>query len=186
MRKIGNQTTEKLLNILQLQMTFLVSIVMTSLFIMFVAFPVQVSGSSMNPTLHDKDFGFSNILSKNLNGIDRYDVVIVKVEDEYWVKRVIGLPNDKVSCSNNQIYINDQAIEEFYLDNEYVLSEIEEHGVFTSDFKEITLKDDEVFLLGDNRVHSLDSRIVGPFKISAIKAKDMLIFWPLSHGKVVK
>ena len=53
MRKIGNQTTEKLLNILQFQTTILMSIVISALVVSFVAFPIQVSGNSMEPTLHD-------------------------------------------------------------------------------------------------------------------------------------
>ena len=186
MKKIGNQTTEKLLDILQFQVTFLFSILFASLFITFVACPVQVNGSSMDPTLHDRDFGISNILFKNIEGIDRFDIVIVKVNNEYWVKRVIGLPNDTISCESNQVYVNGEPINEYYLDDEYILNEIKDHGVFNSDFNEIVINDDELFLMGDNRVHSLDSRHVGPFKLSAIKSKDILIFWPLSHGGVVK
>ena len=186
MKKIGNQTTKKLLDILQLQATILLSIIFTILFTTFIAFPVKVNGSSMEPTLHDKDFGISNILFKNINGIERYDIVIVKADNEYWVKRVIGLPGDRVSCEDNQIYVNNEAINESYLNVEYVSNEIETHGVFTNDFNEIVLKDDEVFLMGDNRVHSLDSRLIGPFKLSSIKSKDIFIFWPLNHGGVVK
>ena len=186
MKKIGNQTTKKLLDILQFQATILLSIAFTILFTTFIAFPVQVNGSSMDPTLHDKDFGISNILFKNLDGIERYDIVIVKAVDEYWVKRVIGLPGDRISCKDNQIYINSEPIDEYYLDIEYVTNEIKAHGVFTNDFDEIVLNNDEVFLMGDNRVHSLDSRLIGPFKLSSIKSKDIFIFWPLNHGGVVK
>ena len=186
MRKIGNKTTENLISILKFQISLLISIGLAGLIITFVAFPVQVSGTSMSPTLHDKDFGISSIWTKNTEGIERFDIVIVRVEDEYWVKRVIGLPGETISCKDNQVYVNSEPIDETYLDEEYIQEEINEHGAFTHDFIEITLGDDEVFLMGDNRVHSLDSRIVGPFKISDIKAKDMVIFWPLSHGKVVE
>lgn len=186
MRKIGNQTTEKLLDILKLQVSFLFSILFAVLFITFIAFPVQVSGSSMEPTLKDKDFGISNILSKNIEGIDRFDIVIVDAGDEYWVKRVIGLPGDRIYCKNNQVFVNGELIEENYLDEGYILNEIKNHGVFTADFDEVILEDDELFLMGDNRVHSLDSRHIGPFKISAIKAKDILVFWPFANGGIIK
>ena len=79
-----------------------------------------------------------------------------------------------------------RTIDEYYLDIEYVTNEIKAHGVFTNDFDEIVLNNDEVFLMGDNRVHSLDSRLIGPFKLSSIKSKDIFIFWPLNHGGVVK
>ncbi|MGN1343199.1 MAG: S26 family signal peptidase, partial [Traorella sp.] len=75
---------------------------------------------------------------------------------------------------------------ENYIDEDYINDEIDEHGYFTKDFSEVVLGKDEVFLLGDNRVHSLDSRIVGPFKLSQIKAKEVIIIWPLNHGRVVK
>lgn len=186
MRKIGNKTTSKLLNILQMQTVFLVSLAVMLLIVNFIAYPIQIDGKSMNPTLHDKDFGFSSILSLKTQELERFDVVIVKVNDEYWVKRVMALPGEKISCQDNQVYINGEAIQEDFLDKEYVQQEIEEHGYFTKDFSEVVLKDNEVFLMGDNRVHSLDSRIVGPFDTNQLLAKDILILWPFNHGKVVK
>ena len=186
MRKIGNKTTTKLLNILQMQVTFLVCLAVMLFVVNFIAYPIQIEGKSMDPTLHDQDFGFSSILSLKTQGVERFDVVIVKVDNEYWVKRVIALPKETISCKDNQIYINGEPIQEDFLDEEYVRQEIEEHGFFTKDFSEITLKDNEVFLMGDNRVHSLDSRIVGPFDISQLIAKDIFILWPFNHGKVVK
>ena len=76
--------------------------------------------------------------------------------------------------------------DEYFIDEIYMNEEIKEHGYFNSDFSEIVLENDQVFLMGDNRVHSLDSRVVGPFKISSIKAKEILILWPFENGKVVK
>ncbi|WP_071442462.1 signal peptidase I [Traorella massiliensis] len=186
MRKIGNKTTTKLLNILQMQVTFLACLAVMLLIVNFVAYPIQIDGKSMDPTLHDKDFGFSSILSLKTQKLERFDVVIVKVDDEYWVKRVMALPGETISCKDNHIYINGELIEEDFLDQEYVQQEIEEHGFFTKDFNEVKLNDNEVFLMGDNRVHSLDSRIVGPFDTSQLIAKDIYILWPFNHGKVVK
>ena len=186
MRKIGNKTTEKLLNILELQVTFLVSLLIMTLIVHFVALPIQIDGDSMQPTLYNKDFGISNIWAKNNEELEYGDVVIVKVNDELWVKRVIGLPNDTVSCKENLVYVNNEVINEDYLDQSHVNQEITEHGYFTHDFDEITLRDDEVYLMGDNRIHSLDSRIIGPFKLSQVMAKDVYIIWPMNHWKVVK
>lgn len=186
MRKIGNKTTETLLNILELQVTFLVSLLIMVLVVHFIALPIQIDGDSMKPTLYNEDFGISSIWAKNHEQLEYGDVVIVKVNDELWVKRVIGLPNDTVSCKENQVYVNGGIIKEDYLDQSYVKQEIAEHGYFTQDFDEITLRDDEVYLMGDNRIHSLDSRIIGPFKLSQVMAKDVYIIWPMNHGKVVK
>lgn len=186
MRKIGNKTTEKLLNILELQVTFLVSLLVMAMIVHFVVLPIQIDGDSMKPTLYDKDFGLSSIWAKNNEDIERGDVVIVKVDDEYWVKRVIGLPNETISCKDNQIYVNGNAIDESYLDETYVNQIVDEHGYFTQDFNEVKLDNDEVYLMGDNRILSLDSRIVGPFKLTQIMAKNIYILWPFNHGKVVE
>ncbi len=186
MRKIGNQLTARLLHILQVEITFLVSLILMALIVNYIAFPIQVDGKSMDPTLHDKDFGFASVISLHTEELERFDVVIVKVDQEYWVKRIIALPNETIRCENNEIYVNGKLIDQTFLDQTYVLDEIKEHHVFTGDFDEIQLKDDEVFLMGDNRVHSLDSRIMGPFKLEQIHAKDLYIVWPFNHWRVVK
>lgn len=186
MRKIGNEMTKKLLDILQMQVTFLISLGLMFLLVNYILYPIQIDGQSMNPTLHHQDFGFASILSLKTQKLERFDVVIVKVDDEYWVKRVMAFPNETIYCKDNQIYINDEPIKEYFLDENYVEEEIDEHGAFTKDFDKVTVGKEEVFLMGDNRIHSLDSRIVGSFKLDQLLAKDIYILWPFSHGKVVK
>lgn len=186
MRKIGNKTTEKLLGILELQATFLITMLIMLIVVNFIAFPIQVEGDSMYPSLNDRELGLSNIWSLKHTDLERFDVVIVKVNDEYWVKRVMALPNETIYCKDNEVYVNNQKIEQDFLDASYVEKEIKEHGYFTQDFDEITLKDDEVYLMGDNRIHSLDSRIVGPFQLSQLIAKNVYIIWPFGDGKVVE
>lgn len=186
MKKIGNQTTARLMDILQFQVTFLICLIVMWLCVTFIFYPVRVDGLSMYPTLHDNDFGFSSILRLNTQQLKRFDTVIVEADNhEFWVKRVIGLPNETIECKNNQIYINGLSIDETYLDEAYVQQEIEEHGFFTHDFEKRTIGSDEVFLLGDNRVHSLDSRVKGPFKIDELRAKGLMILYPFEHGKVI-
>lgn len=145
----------------------------------FVVRPVQVSGDSMYPTLKDKSFGVSDVLGYNLNGIERFDVAIIYLpeKDEYLVKRVIGLPGETVSYSNGQLYINNEPVEEPFLDQSYV----ESYGdYFMSDVAPITLGEDEYYCLGDNRPASSDSRYYGPFKKENIRSKGIFIFWPFS------
>ena len=78
----------------------------------FIARPVFVQGSSMYPTLQDGEFGFTNLLGLSLEGVNRGDIVIVEEGDEYWVKRVIGLPNETIECRDNVVYINGEALDE--------------------------------------------------------------------------
>ena len=142
---------------------------------------IGVDGSSMYPTLQDGEFGFTNLLGLSLEGVNRGDIVIVEEGDEYWVKRVIGLPNETIECRDNVVYINGEALDEPYLDSDYVHDIENNQGYFTSDFEAIELGSDEYFVMGDNRVVSADSRVVGPFSRSQIVGKGVLVLMPLDQ-----
>ena len=186
---------------------FVVSAIVILLFVNFVAHPVRVDGKSMYPTLKDGEFGFTNVGGVLLNGVERGDIVVVTMEEDgqktHWVKRVIGLPGETVSCVNDVIYINGKALDETqYIEPDYRQSFVDEYHYFNKvansntednkrnynpdvddnvvDFKEVTLGDDEYFVMGDNRPYSKDSRYVGPVKKSQLFAKNMLVLLPFS------
>ena len=145
----------------------------------FVVKPIKVNGSSMYPTLKDQSLGFANILSYQLFGVDRFDVVIVYVEalDEYLVKRVIALPNEVVEMKDDKLYVDGVLIDQSFLNQDY-LKEVHQ---FTTSFGPLKVGDNEVFLLGDNRPYSSDSRVFGAFKLEDVIAKDTYIFYPLNE-----
>ena len=174
---------------------FVVSAIVILLFVNFVAHPVRVDGRSMYPTLKDGEFGFTNVGGVLLNGVERGDIVVVTMEEKgqktHWVKRVIGLPGDTVSCVNDVVYINGKVLDETkYIDPDYRQSLVDKFGYFNKvpnadntnveDFEEVKLKDDEYYVMGDNRPYSKDSRYVGPVKKSQIFAKKMLVLLPIS------
>ena len=174
---------------------FVVSAIVILLFVNFVAHPVRVDGRSMYPTLKDGEFGFTNVGGVLLNGVERGDIVVVTMEEEgqktHWVKRVIGLPGDTVSCVNDVVYINGKVLDETkYIDPDYRQSLVDKFGYFNKvpdadntnvvDFEEVKLKYDEYYVMGDNRPYSKDSRYVGPVKKSQIFAKKMLVLLPIS------
>ena len=174
---------------------FVVSAIVILLFVNFVAHPVRVDGRSMYPTLKDGEFGFTNVGGVLLNGVERGDIVVVTMKEEgqktHWVKRVIGLPGDTVSCVNDVVYINGKVLDENkYIDPDYRQSLVDKFGYFNKvpnadntnveDFEEVKLKDDEYYVMGDNRPYSKDSRYVGPVKKSQLFAKKMLVLLPIS------
>lgn len=174
---------------------FVVSAIVILLFVNFVAHPVRVDGRSMYPTLKDGEFGFTNVGGVLLNGVERGDIVVVTMEEEgqktHWVKRVIGLPGDTVSCVNDVVYINGKVLDETkYIAPDYRQSLVDKFGYFNKvpnadntnveDFEEVKLGDDECYVMGDNRPYSKDSRYVGPVKKSQIFAKKMLVLLPIS------
>jgi signal peptidase I len=132
----------------------------------FIITPVRVDGDSMKKNLNDGDI----LLLYKLGSIKRNDIVVINYEedDEIIIKRVIGLPNETVEIKNNTIYINGEKI-----DNSYAYGE-------TSDYSKITLGSDEYFVLGDNRLISKDSRIIGPVKKDAIKGKAIIRIFPFT------
>lgn len=205
-----NEDDERTLleDILDFVKVFVISAIVILLFVNFVAHPVRVDGKSMYPTLKDGEFGFTNVGGVLLNGVERGDIVVVTMEEEgqktHWVKRVIGLPGETVSCVNDVIYINGKVLDETkYIDPDYRQSFVDEYHFFNKvensdlgdnkrnynpdfkyksaiDFKETKLGDDEYFVMGDNRPFSKDSRYVGPVKKSQIFAKKMLVLLPIS------
>ena len=174
---------------------FVVSAIVILLCVNFVAHPVRVDGRSMYQTLKDGEFGFTNVGGVLLNGVERGDIVVVTMKEEgqktHWVKRVIGLPGDTVSCVNDVVYINGKVLDETkYIAPDYRQSLVDKFGYFNKvpnadntnveDFEEVKLKDDEYYVMGDNRPYSKDSRYVGPVKKSQIFAKKMLVLLPIS------
>ena len=174
---------------------FVVSAIVILLFVNFVAHPVRVDGRSMYPTLKDGEFGFTNVGGVLLNGVKRGDIVVVTMEEKgqktHWVKRVIGMPGDTISCVNDIVFINGKVLDETqYIDPDYRQSCVDKFGYFNKvpnadntdvqDFEEVKLGDDEYYVMGDNRPYSKDSRYVGPVKKSQLFAKNMLVLLPVS------
>jgi signal peptidase I len=151
----------------------------------YVVYPVHVDGTSMYPTLHNSDYGFSNLITYRSEGVQRFDVVIIYYPpiDEYLIKRIIALPGETIQFKDDVLYINGSPVEEPYLDTLYANQFRATGEPYTGDFGPILVKEGEVFAMGDNRLPggSTDSRFFGPQKLEHIKSKDIYIFWPLNH-----
>ena len=139
----------------------------------YIATPIRVNGASMDTTLKNGETMLLNKLGMKVNGIKRWDIVVIKLEDSYLIKRIIGLPGEKIKYIDGKLYINDQVMAD-----KYSLTE-------TGDFEEVSVAQDEYFVMGDNRYISQDSRILGAIKESYIKGKTNLVLFPLDRfGKV--
>lgn len=123
----------------------------------------KVDGRSMYPTLGDKSVIWVNCWYHRINGLSRGDMVVLKDNDGFYVvKRVIALPGETIRLDNGVVLINEHPLMEHYLPR----------NVFTSSSKmeerPLKLKEDEYFIMGDNRLTSIDSREYGPVKLSSI------------------
>lgn len=142
-------------------------------------FPVyEIEGASMDYTLADGQ----KAGGMNYSDIDRFDIVIIDVPElnKYYVKRVIGMPGDKIEYKDDKLYINDQFIEEPYLDAKKT-----EWPIFTTDFVIEQVPDNEYFVLGDNRRNSKDSRDMGSIPENQILSELFVIYSPLDEFKIL-
>ena len=139
----------------------------------FIVTPIIVQGESMVPTLKG---GEVMVLKKYDTNYNRFDIVVVNksVEGDNLIKRVIALPGETIRYRNNILYINDKVLED-----EYAYGD-------TGNFQEITLGEDEYFLMGDNRAISLDSRALGIIKKQEIEGTVGIVLFPFSKFGGVK
>lgn len=123
-----------------------------------------VSGNSMSDTVNDGGIVLTN---KMISNYERFDIVLAEVKmansdiEQIAIKRVIGLPNDSIIIKNGTIYVNGIEIEKYNFPTE-------DGGLFS---ETVTLKDDEYFLVGDNRQNSYDSRFYGGITKDKIQGK---------------
>lgn len=138
-------------------------------------------GSSMSPTLNTDDttYDVGYYLYIQYAKIERFDIVnAIDLDGVEVTKRIIGLPGETLKIENEILYINGEPVEQDFLNNEYANSYREANKVFDRDVPEITLGEDEYFIMGDNRPLSLDSRKLGPIKYDDIISKLIVIWEP--------
>lgn len=130
----------------------------------------------MYPTLKDGDLLLQERVSYMFHAPNRFDIVVFNSGDEdnpYYIKRVIGLPGERIRISEEgEVYINGKLLEENFWGGP-----LNDPGDAEN---EITLGDDEIFVIGDNCMKSLDSRYIGPIKLSDVERHCYFRIWPLS------
>ncbi len=159
-----------------------------SLFIvvyLFIMQPNQVKGRSMEPTFVDKDYIFTSKITYQFRQLERGDVIVFKSPknpDVEFIKRIIGLPGDKVRVDGGVVYVNGMALEETYTStNETPLWE----NGFIHDGVQVTIPQGQIFVMGDNRPMSSDSRDFGPVDINSIIGQVFYRYYPLQKTGVI-
>jgi len=167
---------------------FVQSIVMAlSVFVLlylFVAQPNEVKGNSMLPNFVNGEFLLTDKLSYNFSDPKRGDVVVFKAppsepcaEDQCeYIKRVIGIPGDRVMVKSGKVFLNGQELNQFFLPSDFV----SDPGSFNIEGIEKTVPKGQYLCFGDNRSHSRDGREFGPINRDLIVGKAFFKYWPLS------
>ncbi|XMB67375.1 signal peptidase I [Mycoplasmatota bacterium zrk1] len=157
---------------------FLVFYAVTS----FVAYPAKVNGSSMEPNYYTGDIIFVQHLALNP---DRFDVVFVKVStehyyevthDDYYLKRIIGLPGERVDYVSNNLYINSSLVESDFVTTEtknFIFEEVCKIKNKDELCNDNIIPNDYYLVLGDNRLGSKDSRAIGLVRREDIMGKSI-------------
>lgn len=189
-----NKNTKKASKDLFLEyMPYLIIIFFVVIIRLFVATPVNVKGSSMSPTLQNGDTMILYKLTKNIRGIKRFDIVVIKTDSGDLIKRVIGLPGDKIKYEvkyvneekTGVLTVNGEVVEEKFLTTSKKIGTCETNWTICSE--EITVPEGEYFVMGDNRGDSKDSRMIGTIPFKDVKGTTELILFPFNRfGKVKK
>lgn len=147
---------------------YIVILVVVVLIRTFIVTPIIVDGDSMSPTLTDGEM----MLLNKLGSIERNDIVVINNEEGYIIKRVIALPGESIECRDGVIYINDEKYDDNFASK-------------TDDFVKQFLNDDEYFVMGDNRLVSMDSRIFGAVTKEEILGTTNFVIYPFNKfGKI--
>lgn len=147
---------------------------------------VKVEGDSMKPTFESGD----RLILNKVSSIEHFDIVVFEApdvqsdEEVQYIKRVIGMPGDKIEMHEDHLYINDEEVEEEYLPAD-VIETLPYY--YTNDFELVTLLGEEevpegtYFVLGDNRLNSKDSRSFGFIDQESVLGKISLRYWPVAN-----
>ncbi|TMD98916.1 MAG: signal peptidase I [Chloroflexi bacterium] len=148
--------------------------------ISFAVQAVHVEGISMFATLDDQDYLIANKIDYRLHAPQRGDIIILRPPTNNstdFIKRIIGLPGERILIRSGVVYINGHRLHEPYLPEEWVNDANWPDNSSTGRL----LGPDEYFVMGDNRNRSQDSRFFGPISRDRIDGKAWFRIWPLDH-----
>ena len=155
----------------------------------FLFTPIVVDGESMMPTLEHGDRMIVNKIGYDIGQPDRFDIIVFHApEEKDYIKRIIGLPGDHIAYENDQLYINGEPVDEPYLDEfkKGVTGSLTEDFTLEEKINASTVPEGTLFVMGDNRQASKDSRIIGVVPMEEVVGSTSLVFWPFAEAGIVK
>jgi signal peptidase I len=141
----------------------------------FLFAPYEVNGTSMYPTLDGNELLIVNKFIYDVSSPRYGDIVVFHTEEERdFIKRVIGVPGDKIEVKNGHVYRNNKQLNESYIAEEMI-----------GDFNAVVVPKGHLFVLGDNRNNSKDSRIIGAVDDSAIVGRADIVVMPFKEFRLL-
>ena len=154
--------------------TILPALLIALLINVFVGQATRVEGQSMEPNLHSEQRLVVEKLSYRFHGPQRFDIVVLKMPsqgEELLIKRVIGLPGETVEIQDGQVYVDGILLEEPFTDQ----------STHPGRNGQVTVPPLHIYVMGDNRDRSNDSRSFGPVPIDNVVGRAWLSYWPLEQ-----
>lgn len=148
----------------------------------FIMQPFLVQGASMEPTLTNSEYLIVEKVAYKFRQPDRGEIVVFRAPvnwTENYIKRVIALPGETIKIEDNKIFINNKVLEESYIESGGVSFDNPDYSL------ELTLGEDEYFVIGDNRNHSSDSRSWGPLPRQNIIGRAFIAIFPLDFFGII-
>ena len=178
--------TEKKNEVFEWTKALALAVVITFFVRSFLFTPVLVEGASMNTALEDRE----RVIVSKIGDTDRFDIIVFhRDEQQDYIKRVIGLPGDRIEYKEDTLYVNGVPVEEPYLDEQ----KEKLHGDLTKSFTleetavgQATVPEGHLFVMGDNRRDSTDSRHIGAIPIEEIVGTANVVFYPLTNIRIIE
>ena len=181
------------MNVLKSVIKFVMEILETIVFIgslfivvyLFIMQPNQVKGASMEPTFQSGDYIFTSKITYKFRPIKRGDVVVFKSPknpDIDYIKRIIALPGDTLLVDNGIVYVNNNQVNENYISEQTNLW----NGGYIKEGVSMTIPEEDIFVMGDNRPRSSDSREFGPISIDTIIGNVIYRYFPSTKMGIIK
>lgn len=157
-----------------------ISLAIAAVVIVFLYQPVKVEGTSMMPWLEDQERIFVNKFVYNFDEVGRGDVIVFRFPldpQKSYIKRVVGVEGDVVEIADGQLIVNGVSIDEWYVPGEY--RDRSSHAA-------VVVPEDSLFVLGDHRNTSNDSRMWGTVPREFVTGKAVFAYWPLNRFGVLE
>jgi signal peptidase I len=138
-----------------------------------------VQGDSMLPNFKNGELILTDKISYRLRPPQRGEVIVFKApydKSKDFIKRIIGLPGEKIKIEKGEVFINDKKLTELYLKNAIKA----QGGSYLKEGEEYIVSQESYIVLGDNRTHSSDSREFGPVPKKDIIGKAFFVYWPIN------
>ena len=180
-RELRQERRKRFKGLTEFLVTILVAFVLVFGFVRpFIVEAYKIPSESMVPTLEVGDRVLANKFIYRFSAPERGDIIVFESVDEQnddtLIKRVVGVEGDEIRVQSGLLFVNGEAQEEPYLNAE---------GPSTAFYGPTTVPEGSVFVMGDNRGNSADSRIFGPLPLENVKGEAFLRFWPVSKISIL-